>query len=595
MDIPEQRGLASRLTCVSRRYALVDPPQEVFLFIQGQCQLIQCLRILLALGLDEFLQLLDRVHPQSLGLFGTLRFGALCAFQLTLATQPHTVELVASLPQGVIPFGQGCSIDHDHGLARLGRGGSGSGTKGDGAAARCIGHEYLLGWAEYTPPELLISTHAEPQPRSGRLVFRVDKPGTRRYPALPFRDPGRRVKSWFSKDKDKSDKTGESEGPLSSAHPDDATLIEPPQVLRTNRELSAGERLAAQIQARAVEESAAIRVVPGARPDAPAREEAAALYAAGRAQEAAKVLTGSMQASRGQVERPVWYMLFDLYQATDQHVAFERLAMLFARAFNASPPAWETWTSAASSLQGRNVLVVDGFPSTMNQDKIVDFVAAARQARQARLDLSRTRFETDASAVDSIERLTNLMARLRRYRVRTLLMGETRLLEELRILIHQELAQSRPAWLLTFEILQWRGEEQQFETLALEYATRFEQSAPGFEPDGVIALNPDDDQDQAPERELTVDLLAPERLEASNIDPFIAAIDERLRRFGAARLDFSRQRLLTFDAATSLAAFLSALGVSPGRIVAVRPTELSLAILEMSGSMAYLGVESRKR
>jgi hypothetical protein len=338
--------------------------------------------------------------------------------------------------------------------------------------------------------------------------------------------------------------------------------------------------------------------VPGSVEGGDTCEEAAALYAAGRTQDAANVLTNQMQAMRGQVDKRLWYMLFDLYQSTDQHAPFERLAVLFAQAFQASPPAWEQWGSAPLATMGRNVLVIEGFPSGINRDKSQDFIAASRQANEARLDLSRTRLEEVASEANgSIEKLHQLMTRLRRYRVPTLLMGETRLLDELRAVIARP-GDARGGWLLMFEILQWRGEEEAFDDLAIEYAIRFEQSAPGYETSGAIALNPDDTPSEdadAGANDAASFVVVPEKIESANVDRLLGILDKRLRRFGSARLDFSRVKLLSFDAASTLASFLSSLGVARGRVIISKPTELVISALDMSGAISYVSVEARKR
>lgn len=380
-----------------------------------------------------------------------------------------------------------------------------------------------------------------------------------------------------------------------SSHPDEAIILEPSNMLRPSREMTEGEVLAAKINANILSEGASSKLIPGSRPGAPVREEAAALYASGRPQDAAKVLTNYMQAGKGQVEKSIWYMLFDLYQSTDQHAAFERLAILFAKAFGASPPAWEDWSSNLINLLGQNILVVEGYPSNMNSDRVSSFVNVARQAKTARLDLSRVRLEEGDDMIISLNRLREMMSRLRRYRVKTLLMGETRLVDDLKIIVSQPGAQAKAAWLLLFELLQWRGEEQTFENLAFDYAMKFEESAPGFEPDGVIAINPDDASQESGPSSIFVTFDVPDYLDANNVKEFLSSIDSRLRSFGSARLDFSKVRQVSFDAATSLASFLNTLGVSPGRVIAAHPTELVAAILEMSGALSYITIEARKR
>lgn len=345
---------------------------------------------------------------------------------------------------------------------------------------------------------------------------------------------------------------------------------------------------------RAMDPDSRVASAPGMTEGAGVREEAAALYAAGRHQDASQVLTGAMQASRGQVPPSLWYMLFDVYQATGQKLAFERLASLFAQAFEKSPPSWSGEDGTKVQGSGRNVMVVEGEINAINQDKLVDFIHSARAARSARLDLSRATMGPDpATRRASMTALVSMLSRLRRYRIPTLLMGDLQLLEQADGIRNLDTQDAVAAWMMTFELLQWHGQEERFEELALRYAMKFEESAPGYEAGQALAVVPGKDKGELVEA--SGEVAVPPRVDAANIEKFLLSIDHAIRASGGAHIDASGLKLMTYDAATRMAAYLADLGLPRHVIEVESPNEPIIVLLEMAGASDFVHISPRKR
>lgn len=341
--------------------------------------------------------------------------------------------------------------------------------------------------------------------------------------------------------------------------------------------------------------------------DAGVREQAAAYFAAGEHKRAIDLLVGHLNKTAGKAPKSIWFMLMDAYQALGQQAAFEKSAWLFADFFKTSPPSWETLPSPSASpspgpAMGRNVLVVDGLPSRAHPEKLKDYVAAARQAKNAKLDLSRTRLDEDhAQRSDDLKVLLQLMRRLRRHQVPTLLMGENQLVEVLRTVIQQDLPvpQADLYWELLLEFMQWRGQEDAYEDLAIEFAKKFGRSAPGYEFSGVIALAPDDQPAPSPvstERALDPPAVLDdaameiwcERLELE-LGPCPPTLDT------PANLDFGKVRMVSFSAAGAFASRLNQWGWDSDAVVVVHPSELVSALFDITGVSGQVHIQPRKR
>lgn len=372
------------------------------------------------------------------------------------------------------------------------------------------------------------------------------------------------------------------------------------------------EAAEAEARARAAMASIAAAAAPPPVKSAPmelsdgagVREQAAAYFSVGEEKRAVDLLVQHLNKTSGNAPREVWFMLMDAYQAMGQQAAFEKSARLFADFFNISPPSWVDVPGRVTSVPavGRNVLVMDGLPSQAHPEKLKDYISAARKANHAKLDLSRTRMDEDhAQRSDDLRVILNLMRRLRRYHVPTLLMGENQLVEILRGVIQQDLPVPQPTlyWELLLEFMQWRGQEEAFEDLAVSYAKKFGLSAPGYEFSGSIALAPDD-QAESSLVPGDVSLAPPPRLDDGAMEKWCErlevefashppSIDEPLR------IEFEHVQSVSFSAAGLLAARINQWGLPPESLMFSSPSELVLALFEITGVQGLVHFIPRKR
>lgn len=327
-------------------------------------------------------------------------------------------------------------------------------------------------------------------------------------------------------------------------------------------------------------------------------EEAAALFAVGKSKEAATILTNDLNTKKGKSASDVWYMLFDIYQATQQQAAFEKLALFFATVFGTSPPAWEEKTAHQSGF-ARNVLIVEGAPKDIQIEKIRDFLQASKNFRQARLDLSRARLEGGMDEqLANTKRLLDFLPRLRRDRVGVFLMGESQMVSDLKARIRTEDGENDPFWLLLFELLQWRGQEEIFEDLAIEYAQRFDRCAPGYELDGAIAVAPESALPDGPRpgwggKEALI--VPPETITSAETRSLLDRIEAGLRQFGSVRIDAQNLKLFDYESATAMARFLGTAGVKKDNVVIVKPSELIRVLIHIVGMESLVTIEPRRR
>lgn len=368
------------------------------------------------------------------------------------------------------------------------------------------------------------------------------------------------------------------------------------------------ESLAAQSRARA-----AIAALHAAAPSptvhdfqlpeqAGVRERSAALFSVGEHKQAIDLVVQELNRTSGNSPKPIWFMLMDAYQALGQQAAFEKSAALFANFFKTSPPSWEGREQAAvvstpsGNMIGRHVLVVDGQPSQIHGDKLKDFVAASREEGKAKLDLSRSRLDEDhALRVDDLRVLLTLMRRLRKHQISTLLMGENQVVEVLRTVIQKDLPVpgGELYWELLLEFMQWRGQEEAFEDLAILFADRFRKSAPGYESEGVVALAP---TENIQDNHTPVGLVPPEHLTETGMVKWCEQVEAELP-FGEAVLwlDFRNVQSISFDAATHLASRLKSWNRSAEQFTVEQPSELVHALFDITGVSAQVTILPRKR
>ena len=232
------------------------------------------------------------------------------------------------------------------------------------------------------------------------------------------------------------------------------------------------------------------------------RHEAALSYANGETRKAIGALITRINETNGHCSPQIWLCVLDLYQVEQQQAAYEKLAVFFSNRFHFSPPAWKESQHLANKQTGqwRNALVVEGSPLDIQEEKVRDFIRASKEAHESRVDLSRVRMDSmDEVAEQEAKKLLSIMGKLRRIRCPTLLMGDAELV---RFLKNKTKAQRQEEpkedaseelnsfWLLLFELLQWRGMEEEFDTLALLFAETYNYCPVGYDPSLAIAKVP---------------------------------------------------------------------------------------------------------
>lgn len=381
---------------------------------------------------------------------------------------------------------------------------------------------------------------------------------------------------------------------------------EPRPMLRVSEDgVAAEERAKAAIAA--INQAGSVHTPPPApRVELPesagVREQSAAYFANGEHKRAIDLLVLHLNKTSGDAPKSIWFMLMDAYQALGQQAAFEKSAWMFSEFFKVSPPSWEpveTDASEQKKTMGRNVLVLDGIPSRAHPEKVRDFIAAARQEGQARLDLSRTRLDEDhVQRAEDLQIILDLMRKLRRYAISTLLMGENQLVEVLRAVIQNDLPAPRQDlyWLLLLEFMQWRGSEEAYEDLAISFGKKFGKSAPGYETSGAIALAPTETLGETEAEALDV-LQPPPILDEITMRSWLAQLEPLLPSEGEVplRVEMRHVRLISFAAAGLFASALRAWDRGAPRLVIVYPSELLHALFDVTGIAGLVSIEPRKR
>lgn len=209
-------------------------------------------------------------------------------------------------------------------------------------------------------------------------------------------------------------------------------------------------------------------------------EEAAVLYANGNVGDAEKVLDAALEDPAGNAGEGLWMMLLDLYRLTGQRQRFESRVLDYATRFERSPPPWEDLSSQAARPRGEVVPLIN-LSGVLNGQVVPQFQQVrviGRKSGAIRIDLTRLRSVDDEGCKLFLQLLQELAAE--RVKVSVLKCGQ--LVNMLAGQIAPGRADNREIWLLLLEMLQYAGEQERFEELAVNYAITFEESPPSWAP-----------------------------------------------------------------------------------------------------------------
>jgi ABC-type transporter Mla MlaB component len=210
----------------------------------------------------------------------------------------------------------------------------------------------------------------------------------------------------------------------------------------------------------------------------PDLEEAAVLYANGKVGEAAAQLNRYLLDHPDNKDPEPWYMLFDLYEASDQVEHFEDAAVDFAVRFEVSPPTWSPRAQLHSEQKVTQPLFSFGKEfGHAEQARLARFTADALEVPGVRLDFTNTPLPNEEYTRAILETLVQLQNGQRYIKP----IGAQSLITKLKA-ARAEDGLSEPGWLLLLSLLQLLGLEKEFDDTAIDYAVRFEMSPPTYTP-----------------------------------------------------------------------------------------------------------------
>ncbi|MDB5937242.1 MAG: hypothetical protein JWQ01_4586, partial [Massilia sp.] len=316
---------------------------------------------------------------------------------------------------------------------------------------------------------------------------------------------------------------------------------------------------------------------PAAQPQtAPVIEEIAIMYANAQVQVAEAMLVDSL-ADVGQTERAVWWMLFDLYQASGQQDAFDSVAIDYASRFETSPPAWNPLSAAGAEKAIAGVTPTESFGPLLDDSiapQLQRLLELASTSPATRLEFGRVKAVTPEGCARLLTALTVLRGGGREL----IVAGAAELAETVRatIAIGQRDASEAP-WLLLLELLQLLNREKDFEETAMDYCVTYELSPPSFEAQANVATAA---SARAPSRSDRFMLPA---LVDGGAGPLFDAIDAYAEQYQAVVLDCARLVRVDYNAAGALLKRLRALAAS-GKTVELRDmNHLVAALFKLMG------------
>ncbi len=208
---------------------------------------------------------------------------------------------------------------------------------------------------------------------------------------------------------------------------------------------------------------------------APELEEAAVLYANGKIGETAALLNRYLLDQPDSRDPEPWYMLFDLYEASDQPAPFEDAAVDFAVKFERSPPTWTPRGKPSAPPQAAPVMSYGEKYGGLERVKQPRFFQDAEKAPYVRLDFSKTQSPDEETA----RALLADILRLNEMKKPVELIGGPGFAVRLDA-ARQGGRLTEAGWFLLLAVLQLLGKEEDFERVAVDYAVTFEVSPPSY-------------------------------------------------------------------------------------------------------------------
>jgi len=312
----------------------------------------------------------------------------------------------------------------------------------------------------------------------------------------------------------------------------------------------------------------------------PAAQEAAVMYANGRSEDAERVLQEALDAGSG--EAGTWELLLALYRVQGEWQRFEALAARFAQRFGCVAPAWlgenalahlppelreggEAYLALAGALDGRTSTALNSLRERAN--------------RHATLHIDATKIAgVDAEGCAA---LAQTLAFLAQHGNGVLLTGAQRLTR----LLHAAAGGGGSAsayWTLLLAVLRLRGEQAEFQRVALEYALATGDQPPvwqlGLMP-VVVQRAPVEKRGKPRYQSAPEALILSDTLTGAN-DRQLEALQSFARDRHYVNINLAQVTRLDLPSASALVGLVNSLAGSDTVVRLIRPSPLVEVLLE---------------
>lgn len=329
-------------------------------------------------------------------------------------------------------------------------------------------------------------------------------------------------------------------------------------------------------------------------------EDVSFIYSNGQHSLAIEKLRNHLNENKGKVDKEYWYMLMDIYQSLGERAGFERTASSFSSFFSTSPPSWyiNEQDVKPNIFAGRNVLIIDQSLNDMEQ-KFKEFLKASKIEGFSRININQCDFEN--SNLEGFQKLYSTLLKINKMNIPATLMGDNKLLNFCKQFINNETSSlneelvnnSSLFWLLYLEVLQWRGEEEEFEILAMEYAEKFEISPPGWETSKI--MNSENENDIVAQDSFTLEKI----LTRNNIKVIFEDLETKLSKHSHRELDFSKVEKIEYAGVIEFSHFLQNFyGNEDNKdkeIIIKYPNQMIETIFELSNITDFVSIIPKKR
>ena len=321
----------------------------------------------------------------------------------------------------------------------------------------------------------------------------------------------------------------------------------------------------------------------------PEFEDAAVLYANGKVGEAAALLNRYLLDHPDNRDPLPWFMLFDLYEASNQPESFEDAAVDFAVKFEHSPPTWAPRGQLKTAAQPVPLMGFGEKFGNLERVKLQRFMQEAREAPFVRFEVSRC----PAPDEEVAKAMLDCLAQLDQMRKPIELIGGGGFAVRMGA-AHQGGRVGEAGWLLWLTILRLLGKEADFEETAVGYAVTFELSPPSYVPPlalpGRGGEAPGEAQAGGSERFFSL---------SGIIGPGCNIPLSELARFAEGRkqvdIDLSQVTRIDFAAVGLLLETLISLAQGERKIQFIEGNEMVNTLLKIVGSGQFAEIHGRTR